>query len=167
MNDVAAVPKALRGFRKIRREWEASFGPSYVEVHDKENGCVYCGQDGKAGRDHVPPLALVAQRKVPEGPRWCYPACFLCNEKLAAYPASCLMLRAEFLLCVLRREWLLVKGGKRSRWRPEHVARNGVSVKARLASGETRALCRCGRCQRLPVLLLTNPLLCVGRQGEA
>lgn len=133
------------GFQR-RKEREAKYGASYKLVEDLEGCCVYCGRPSKNGRDHVPPLAFVG--RFPDAPRLLYSACYLCNQKLAAYPSSCLPERAEFLICALRREWLFMKAGMAKKWTKEQVAINGIAVKARLASGEIRGQCRCVVCEK-------------------
>lgn len=138
--------------RAKRAARHAEFHKLYARARDNEGGCVYCGGPSRGGRDHVPPLAFVDEVG-PYGDLWLYDACGLCNIKLSAYPVACLVARAEYLLCVLRREWLLLNSGVVRRWRQSHVALTGVSVKRRLVTGETRARCRCAACQ---VWLLTN-----------
>lgn len=138
------MPNSLAAQNR-RKEREARYGHTYTPVEDKEGGCVYCGQACKGGRDHVPPLAYV--QRFADMPRLLYPCCQLCNEKLAAYPATCLQDRAEFLICTLRREWLYIRGGMPRKWSGEAVAIKGIAVKNRVVAHVLRGLCCCRTCE--------------------
>lgn len=131
--------------RNRRREREAKYGHTYKAVEDKEGCCVYCGEPSKGGRDHVPPLAYV--QRFEHMPRLLYPCCQLCNEKLYAYPATCLQDRADFLICALRREWLYIRGGMPRKWSGEAVAIKGIAVRNRVLAHTFRALCCCRTCE--------------------
>lgn len=140
------MSKQSSELRKSRLE---QFGSLYEKAHALEGACVYCGEAAKNGLDHVPPLHAVEQFG-PYDRHYLYDACGLCNCKLSAYPAACLVVRAEYLLCVLRKEWLILSRGGKRRWPKEQVAINGIAVKARLTSGAIRAVCRCKSCETIP-----------------
>lgn len=127
----------------VRRAREAEHGASYVVAASDPGFCWYCGQAGKIGLDHVPPLAAASW----SGPdRWLYPACKVCNIVLTAYPVGCLGLRAEYLLCRLRAVYLMTKAGRRRQFSLRQLVASADGVKAGLASGAIRARCRCGNC---------------------
>lgn len=125
-----------------RREALRTVGGSYLPV-DGLACCVYCGDTGKLGHDHVPPL-FVADWV--EEPRRLYPACGVCNRLLGPYPVACLRLRAEYLLCRLRVEWIKLRGGRKVRWPVERIRACAEGVKHRLARGSTGEACRCQHC---------------------
>jgi len=78
-------------------EWRKALEAKFpYEVATCGPACVYCGNDAKGGRDHVPPLCVVS--RFPEDfLRVLYPACARCNLALMDYPEACLFLRAEVI----------------------------------------------------------------------
>lgn len=148
-----------------RADLLALHGHTYADAPVDAAICVYCGTSKGVGQDHVPPLSVLSWSR-PGVSRLLYPACTCCNVKLSAYPSICLVARSEYLLCVLRREWLTIRGGNKRRWTLRQVTASGMGVKRRLAEGVTASLCPCRACSGLPVLLLTNPLSVVEPQGE-
>lgn len=130
---------------RARQLREAEHGAAYRVAPVPPRVCVYCGGDAKAGRDHVPPLAAASWFS-PSALRWLYPACTICNGTLSVYPAACLVERAEFLVCILRRDWLRIKAGQSKRWPLDAVATKGRACKERLSAGDTAKACHCRSC---------------------
>lgn len=144
---------------QIRKEREAKWHGQYSRAESCEDGCAYCGQIGNLGEDHVPPLAVLEKvgklRNL-----FLYDACVVCNARLGDYPSACLVVRAEYLVCVLRRDWLLTTKGVKRQFSTHQVASAGVGIKARLQSGQIKARCRCRSCTDLvPSLSLKGPKL--------
>lgn len=140
------------GVRPSRRAArEARWHHLYVAVSDKGKAarCVYCGARASC-EDHVPPLSFLDKAGAQEG-LWLYPACALCNLSLATYPADCLVLRAEYLICELRREFVFLAHGVARHWAMPKVRAAGRNVKWRLQHGRLAAACRCVRCAAVTV----------------
>lgn len=147
MNAARAMADTVQAApRYSRKEALEKWGGAYALAHDAPTGCVYCGIQDGCGKDHVPPLSFVSLVGKPEG-LCLYDACPVCNGLLSKYPVTCLKDRAEYLICVLRREWALLVSGQPRRWDRELVAASGQNIKRRLASGEVAALCRCSGCR--------------------
>lgn len=139
-----AVVDGVRGKRRAEREarWHEFYRPA-VEASARPR-CCYCG--GRAVcEDHVPPLSFLDKAGRQEG-LWLYPACLLCNVNLATYPADCLVLRSQYLLCELRREFVYLAHGVRRQFQLPKVRAAGRNVKFRLETGRIAAACRCARC---------------------
>jgi len=126
-----------------RTEALAQFGETYVKA-DSGLNCVYCGLSAQVG-DHVPPLAYVA--KMPSSERLLWPACWICNGTLGAYPRVCLVERAEYLIGKLRADWAFAQVGRKTKWSSVALSSKGLLVRARLQHGDLGDLCRCSRCK--------------------
>lgn len=132
----ARISRAAK-LAKWQGQYASAFGPERIPR------CVYCG--GRAtGEDHVPPVSFVDKVGV-KGPLWVYPACGLCNCMAASYPADCLVHRAEFIICQLRREFVLLVNGVKRRTDLSTVRSTGRKARYRLDTGRIAAACRCGR----------------------
>lgn len=131
---------------KRRAAREARWHEFYksVDQGSGERRCIYCG--GRAVcDDHVPPMSFLDKAGRQQSV-WLYPACLLCNVNLATYPAECLELRAELLLCELRREFIYLAHKVRRQWSLAQVKAAGKNVRFRLETGRLAAACRCARC---------------------
>lgn len=138
------MDKPVNGFRRKARvaRWHGAYSAAHPDCVD--GCCVYCGGPA-SGLDHVPPLSfldLVGERQ-----GLLYRACVVCNTKLSAYPADCLPVRADYLVAVLRREWLLCRNGVKRLFPAERIETTGKALRERIRSGEVRAACRCRRCE--------------------
>jgi hypothetical protein len=134
----------VRGSRRAAREarWHQFYEP--VEGLGAERRCIYCGARAVC-EDHVPPMSFLDKAGRQEG-LWLYPACLLCNVNLATYPSDCLVLRAEFLLCELRREFIYLAHEVRRQWSLPKVKSAGKNVRFRLDTGRIASACRCAKC---------------------
>lgn len=120
--------------------------------------CAYCGKASGRGRDHVPPVALVAARPGLGG--YTVPACPLCNTYLRALPSGCLASRGAGLALAIRRACLRWAGTPTHQRRAGHWARKvpqqepgrhpledaGARVVARLLRGDLARACPCVAC---------------------
>jgi len=129
-----------------RKALEDRLHSTYKLAPNHEGGCIYCGAKS-SGKDHVPPLFHAETVSKDGSGRWLHDCCGPCNVLLSAYPAVCLKVRAEYLLCVLRREWLLTRNGLKRKYPNSVISTKGLRVKARLASGITQSLCLCKNCK--------------------
>lgn len=117
----------------------------YQRAHVERGPCVYCGAECGRGVDHVPPVAFVAAGAVVDG-AWLYDCCLVCNWTLRDYPATCLDVRAGYLLGLFRREYIWTRAGRKRRFSTDQVEAAGRGLKARIDAGNVLALCRCRRC---------------------
>lgn len=142
MSPLLSGGRAMSEHYRLRKQ---QWGGAYKLAHPDAHQCVYCGA-ATGGKDHVPPLQLVDQLGGQAGELLLYGCCSICNGKLSAYPANCVQLRAEYLVCNLRAEWLRVRAGIQRKWQLAQIEAAGRGVSARLKAGNHRQVCRCPRC---------------------
>lgn len=135
-------------------EWRKALEAKFpYEVATCGPACVYCGNDAKGGRDHVPPLCVVS--RFPDNfLRVLYPACARCNLALMDYPEACLFVR---VLVILHR---IMQPHQDAVFKPFGSSPQGQAAFAaaqaeceviydRLYDGSIGRLCACSACRPL------------------